>query len=190
MVQNEKTETYKQMEKRMALMRKEVMLCKKDSNIPLLHEYVKDFEKTFKKARGNLLRPENEFPLVSKRKIMEMAMNELFGFHAGVLFLAMKKENETELLELEDMGGLKNESLIKEAESDKIVSKKKEIEIKGEQMQISIRGGRRAGAGRKSIGVKKPVSITLPVSVWDEIDSVIQSGKYKSYADYFRSLIS
>lgn len=50
------------------------------------------------------------------------------------------------------------------------------------------RGGKRAGAGRKSLGVKKPVSITLPDEVWNEIDNLIQNGDYKSYADYFRSL--
>jgi len=49
------------------------------------------------------------------------------------------------------------------------------------------RGGKREGAGRKSFGIKKPVSIALPQSVWDDIDSLIQTGQYKSYADFFRS---
>ncbi|SYX84591.1 hypothetical protein [Paenibacillus alvei] len=50
------------------------------------------------------------------------------------------------------------------------------------------RGGARKGAGRKSIGVKKPVTISMPQSEWDEIDSLIQSGEFQSYADYFRTL--
>lgn len=54
--------------------------------------------------------------------------------------------------------------------------------------KVENRGGKREGAGRKSIGVKKPVSITLPQEDWDEIDNLIKAGEFKSYAEYFRSL--
>lgn len=47
-------------------------------------------------------------------------------------------------------------------------------------------GGARPGAGRKSLGRKKPVSIVLDDTEWTEIDSLIQKGEFKSYADYFR----
>jgi len=64
---------------------------------------------------------------------------------------------------------------------------KKETEIKGEQQQVSTRGGTRQGAGRKSKGIKKTVAINLPSEHWTDIDNLIQNGKYASYADFFRS---
>jgi len=60
-------------------------------------------------------------------------------------------------------------------------------EAEKEGLNQKQRGGKREGAGRKSFGVKKPVSIALPQSVWDDIDDLIQNGQYKSYADFFRS---
>lgn len=61
--------------------------------------------------------------------------------------------------------------------------------IKQEQERvIERRGGKRHGAGRKAIGIKKPVMITLPQEDWEMIDSLISSGEYKGYADYFRTL--
>jgi len=81
---------------------------------------------------------------------------------------------------------MKQETEIKPKEKPKSTPSKKATENKGEQLAISIRGGARKGAGRKSLGVKKPVSIVLEQHEWDEIDSLIQSGDYKSYSDYFR----
>lgn len=49
------------------------------------------------------------------------------------------------------------------------------------------RGGSRPGAGRKSLGIKKSVSISLPAEKWNEIDRLIQMGIYPSYSEYFRS---
>ena len=69
---------------------------------------------------------------------------------------------------------------------------KKEIEIipvATEQIKPTGRGGSRKGAGRKSLGVKRPVSITLPPEMWDEIDNLIQNEKFSSYADFVRSSI-
>lgn len=63
---------------------------------------------------------------------------------------------------------------------------------KGEkQSKVSKRGGSRQGAGRKSLGIKRPVTITLPEDVWKEIENqlIINGGNYKSYAEYFRRLV-
>ncbi|WP_418026240.1 hypothetical protein [Paenibacillus sp. JJ1722] len=56
--------------------------------------------------------------------------------------------------------------------------------------KVEKRGGARKGAGRKSLGTKKSVTITLPQERWDEIDTLIKNGKFKSYPDYFRHLDS
>jgi len=42
--------------------------------------------------------------------------------------------------------------------------------------------------GRPSIGKARPVKITLPEEDWNQIDQAIQSGEYKSFAEYFRNL--
>ncbi|WP_318626910.1 hypothetical protein [Paenibacillus polymyxa] len=59
-----------------------------------------------------------------------------------------------------------------------------------ESAKVEKRGGARKGAGRKSLGIKKPVTITLPQERWDAIDALIKNGKFKSYPDYFRHLDS
>lgn len=61
---------------------------------------------------------------------------------------------------------------------------KEEIEIKHN------RGGARVGAGRKSKGVRKPVSINLPPNDWDQINEIIESDtiSVSSYAEYFKIL--
>ncbi|OAZ49751.1 hypothetical protein [Paenibacillus polymyxa] len=56
--------------------------------------------------------------------------------------------------------------------------------------KVEKRGGARKGAGRKSLGTKKSVTITLPQERWDAIDDLIKNGKFKSYPDYFRYLDS
>lgn len=50
------------------------------------------------------------------------------------------------------------------------------------------RGGVRPGAGRKRIGEKRQVSITLPDSEWEMIDKMLEVGQYSSYSEYFRTL--
>lgn len=62
------------------------------------------------------------------------------------------------------------------------------IEVSNEYLN-SKRGGKRTGAGRKSLGIKKSVTLSLPEEIWNEIDVLIQSGSYKSCPDYIRSLI-
>lgn len=76
---------------------------------------------------------------------------------------------------------------IKVENSEQKQSKKKTSEIKEGQLAISLRGGKRKGAGRKAIGIKKTVCISLPDEIWNEIDDLISKGEYQGYADYFRS---
>ena len=109
--------------------------------------------------------------------------NKLFDKWQSETIGDLKKE--TEIAPANDLGEKKTTE-IKPEENSKMRNKKKTTEIKGEQLAISIRGGARPGAGRKSIGVKKAVSIALPEEAWQEIDSLIQSGEYASYADFFR----
>ncbi|WP_249930854.1 hypothetical protein [Paenibacillus polymyxa] len=59
-----------------------------------------------------------------------------------------------------------------------------------EAAKVEKRGGARKGAGRKSLGIKKSVTITLPQERWDTIDDLIKNGIFKSYPDYFRHLDS
>lgn len=82
---------------------------------------------------------------------------------------------------------LKKETEIIHTESPKNESMKKKAEIKEGQVTLSLRGGAREGAGRKSMGVKKAVSITLPQQIWNEIDNLIRTGQVKSYSEYFRN---
>lgn len=185
--------TYKQVEKSMAVMRRDVQAWKKDFKPDvdthmgaMYYKQIKTFEMTFKAARSILERPENEFPMVSKRQKLDTCYTELKGWYEGIQVVmcddsGMKKE--TEIKDLLPPASHDTE-LKKETEIKHSDTLKKEIEIKSEQ-----RGGRREGAGRKSLGVKKPVSITLPEDVWIEIDNLIQNEKFKSYADYFRSLV-
>lgn len=109
---------------------------------------------------------------------------------------ALKKESEIKV----GNSDLKKETEIKEDDvignpdlkkETKIKNKSKKVtKIKEEkQVEMSLRGGRRSGAGRKSIGIKKPVAINLPQEIWDEIDNLIQKGEHSGYAPFFRSLV-
>lgn len=42
--------------------------------------------------------------------------------------------------------------------------------------------------GRPSIGKSRPVKITLSDSDWEHIDKLVETGRVKSYAEYFRDL--
>lgn len=109
----------------------------------------------------------------------------------AVAFTKEEKIKETEIKEEknefeEDM---KKETEIKKEEKTNRTNKKKDAKIKEDgQVKISFRGGSREGAGRPSLGVKKPVSITLEDMEWILIDGLIRNGDYKSYSDFFRSL--
>ena len=42
--------------------------------------------------------------------------------------------------------------------------------------------------GRPSIGIGKPVKITLPEQEWERIEEIVKEGHASSVADYFRQL--
>jgi Arc/MetJ-type ribon-helix-helix transcriptional regulator len=63
---------------------------------------------------------------------------------------------------------------------------KKEVIVLSED--LDRRGGAREGAGRKRIGSNRALRITLPNEDWEHVDRLIAEGRFKSYADYFRSL--
>lgn len=104
---------------------------------------------------------------------------------------AAAPSNDNEVIEIKqeraEMDEKKKVTEIKQEETPKKSPKKKETKIKEEQVTMSLRGGKREGAGRKAIGIKKAVSIALPEDVWDEISNLIQNGNYESNADFFRS---
>ncbi|RJG23295.1 hypothetical protein [Paenibacillus thiaminolyticus] len=123
--------------------------------------------KKLKKGMVRNLKPENF-------KLRAQAVVDRFDLVESTL----KKETEIkkEIKEEKEKENLKQNDLL---ESDK----KKKTKNKN-----TGRGGARVGAGRPSLGVKKPVSITLPSDDWEEIDNLIQRKEFKSYADYFRFL--
>ncbi|CAH1222888.1 MULTISPECIES: ribbon-helix-helix domain-containing protein [Paenibacillus] len=51
-----------------------------------------------------------------------------------------------------------------------------------------VRGGARAGAGRKRIGETRKISLTLPEECWDEIDRCCGRGDY-TISEVLRSII-
>ncbi|NOU81546.1 hypothetical protein GC101_22035 [Paenibacillus sp. LMG 31459] len=69
-------------------------------------------------------------------------------------------------------------------------AKKKTGKIKDpNQTELPIRGGVRPGAGRKSKGVKKPITMAIPAEQWAYIDNLIQTKVYEGYADLFRNAL-
>ncbi|WP_221469245.1 ribbon-helix-helix domain-containing protein [Cohnella nanjingensis] len=50
------------------------------------------------------------------------------------------------------------------------------------------RGGHRAGAGRKAIGVTRKLSLTLPEKLWTEIDRRCDKGNYPA-SEIIRSIL-
>lgn len=57
-----------------------------------------------------------------------------------------------------------------------------------EECTASGKGGPRAGAGRKPIGVTRKISLTLPQPYWDEIDRCCSKGDY-SISEVLREII-
>ncbi|MDF1587099.1 hypothetical protein [Marinimicrococcus flavescens] len=102
-------------------------------------------------------------------------------------FATRFEELESEYLSLYDWNRRLKET--PETKSEKIEEKdflKKEPQIKEGQVSLSLRGGARPGAGRKSLGVKRKVSIVLPAEDWEYIDSLVADKKFASVAEYFR----
>lgn len=57
-----------------------------------------------------------------------------------------------------------------------------------EECTVGGKGGPRAGAGRKPIGVTRKISLTLPQPYWDEIDRCCSKGDY-SISEVLREII-
>lgn len=83
----------------------------------------------------------------------------------------------------------KNVTEIKEGKTAKKRNSKKVTKIEGEQMALSLRGGRREGSGRKPIGERRTLAITLPPEKWAELEADIEKGNYKNMVHLFRSLV-
>lgn len=203
--------TFKEIEKAMANMRKVVNgRIKYYPKNEQLKEAKSLFDQTFKSARSWLLEPTHHtYTLEEKRRKVMDLYNELQGFYDGFkdafkhledmrinreanqLMLESirrisKKEVEIKEGEVQKNPDLKEEVEIKVEEAHATSEMKKETQIKEGQIKMDLRGGARPGAGRKSLGVKKPISITLEEKEWKAIDDLIKEGEFKSYAEYFR----
>lgn len=51
------------------------------------------------------------------------------------------------------------------------------------------KGGARSGAGRKSIGTRKHLQITMPDELWAYVDQQIAKGTFSGYSEMFRQLV-
>lgn len=56
----------------------------------------------------------------------------------------------------------------------------------GYQEKKEFRGGARKGAGRKVIGVTRPIKLTLPDETWNWIEEAIQKGKATGMSEFIR----
>lgn len=196
--------TFKEIEKDIALMRSLVNRRVKEypKNKELI-ELKRLFDQTFKAARSVINAPYSDFgntPDRKRAKLMEL-YSELIGWAEGSFEIwsrlemeqidemrKMKKETEIKTEKSPSVPEMKKVTVIKKDELPKKQEMKKETEIKEGQMKMDLRGGARPGAGRKLIGKRKPVKITLAPESWEEIDNLIQSGHFPSYAEYFRWL--
>lgn len=105
------------------------------------------------------------------------AAKKLFEAYAAY----RRGENESEIIKLIDAPENKQEM------TQSISRTKKEPKIKEGQVTLSLRGGKREGAGRKAIGVTRKVSITLSEEIWASIDEQIAADpNIKNLAHYFR----
>lgn len=147
-----------------------------------LSKFKVNFDETYKIVRKIMSTPISKFPNPDdKRFEIYRLFTELNQIEEN-----LKKETEIKNDSLPTVPEMKKETEIKTSRNKKASSKKKAIEIKEEQMKMDLRGGVRHGAGRPSLGKKKPVSITLSENEWTQIDDLIKEGQFKSYADYFR----
>ncbi|WP_083205290.1 hypothetical protein [Bacillus sp. FJAT-27264] len=168
---------YKTVRKHIADMKNEVILLKKDTFFKtndVAKEYVRTFDTTYKAAQTVLKAPKGDFVTLSKETKLEALYEELKGWYTGLVVLASNRE-ESENLN-------KDTPIKKTNTSGKNPKSKKVTKIK--------RGGKRQGAGRKSIGVKKHMALTMPQDMWNEIDDLIQKDKIGSYSEFFRTLVA
>lgn len=142
------------------------------------------FKKEFLPVYNSFLsaydRSDDEFPSSHAKFFrLQSLKDELEGFYFN-FFELIEAERKVRSLLNEEI-----ENKQEEVASEVIMNKA--TEIKEGQVTLSIRGGKRPGAGRKAIGIKKAVSISLPSETWSDIEALISSGQYDSNADFFRS---
>ncbi|MFM9279727.1 hypothetical protein [Paenibacillus jiagnxiensis] len=63
-----------------------------------------------------------------------------------------------------------------------------EKEVRGLVSQVDNRGKGRKKPGPKPRGIKRHYTLTMPQEDWDIIDQLIQEGRFRYAADYFRFL--
>ncbi|MDF1586083.1 hypothetical protein [Marinimicrococcus flavescens] len=179
---------YKAVRKHIAEMKKEVVLLKKDTFFKtndVAKEYVRTFDMTYKAAQTVLKAPKGDFVTLSKETKLETLYEELKGWYTGLAVLASSQKESDNLKKdtLVNSSTVKKDTEIKNSNtSGKGRKSKKVTKIK--------RGGKREGAGRKSIGVKKHMALTMPQDMWNEIDNLIQRDKIGSYSEFFRILVA
>lgn len=189
----EKQMTYREIEKSMSASRSLVIdRIKRYPDNAEMVKLKKEFDRTYTILRQLLRENVSYFssPDVKRKKVMERFI-ELDGWEQGTYELSiseLNKETEIKTEEPPSIPETKKVSEIKKNEPLKKQEMKKETEIKEGQMKMDLRGGARPGAGRKSIGKRKAVKIALSLEAWEEIDNLIQSGHFPSYAEYFRWL--
>ncbi|MBY9082358.1 hypothetical protein [Paenibacillus sp. CGMCC 1.18879] len=167
-----------EMNKSVASMKKETFFEGND----LAKEYARTFDASYKAAQAVLKAPKGEFVDISKESKLETLYEDLKGWYTG---LAVIQNSSAEQVNV-----LKKVPKIKEEKPKTRQRKKKVTKIKDpNQSELPIRGGARAGAGRKSIGVKKHMALTMPQQMWDEIDNLIQKDGLSSYSEFFRQLV-
>lgn len=161
---------------------KKAALALKEMKAPWLnHDMIKAIENIRREVPANNKdikwdKDSNEFLIRYKEISAE------YGYLTDLYETAMKDYQEKKYHEEIEIKATE----IKQPEIQKSPKKKKVTEIKGEQLKLAIHGGRRKGAGRKTIGIRKPVSINLPAEIWERIDDLIKISDIKTYSEYFR----
>lgn len=181
--------TFKEIEKNMAFMRKDVLRWSDEFHTPEVDEHKENFAETFKAARLVLTTPLKDWPNPDRKytKLWTLYV-ELTNIHEALYELVISYRTKT-------TPEIKKEFLLSLANDFKQPQKENvdTPEIKEEQQQPQIkksgRGGPRPGSGRPSVGPKpvvRKVSITLPQEEWDKIDANLGGTKL---AEYFRDLV-
>lgn len=157
----------------------------KNADLKWVYE-TSDFSDKYAELQGEFTRLRQWNDQLHESWITREANREMRAASKRVSFsddTSMKKETE-----IKEEKKPQNSVLKKNAEIKKDLKKETKTKKQG-QIKMSLRGGRRDGSGRKSIGIKKTVAINLPQKIWDEIDNLIQNGEHDGYGPFFRSLV-
>lgn len=158
-----------------------------DDEVILLRGELSKLKKSYKRMKPENFEKRVE-ELFAKSTVIKQKVDERLKAIKELEYLNETGQfKEGEKMEVQP---LKETVPIEQEEKPKSTRKKKTGKIKDpDQIELPIRGGVRPGAGRKSKGVKKPITMALPQEHWDYIDSLIQNGDYRGYTDIFRQAI-